>query len=418
MDWELFVIIVCLVLSFLFSASEASLTSLSRHEIETLFARGRFAASLAKKLSKDPSRVLITIMLGNSVCNVAAASVVTLWAYHAYPQWIVAFMGIFILIVLFFTDILPKLIARKFALNIAPFAMRFLQLIDIVARPLIWFATWVAAKMVKGLGLRSFDIRRPLGEEEISQSVEIATQEGGLDKMTGEVINNLIDFSGRVARDVMTPRGRISALSVAWGQEDVLRYFSTDKHSRYPIYRNDLDDIVGFLLVKDLLNHIYRGQKGSWTRVIRKPFFVSELGHLGDILRDMKRWGTHLALVRNELGVVTGLLTLEDLIEEIVGEIRDETDDPSDAGHETSIGGPVVVSGEMPVVDFNERFDVSFPLDSSYSTLNGYILYRCGGVMPVEGTVLIDEEISLRIVSIDDNGVAQIQVIELRNVEN
>lgn len=415
MDWELTVVIVSLILSFLFSASESALTALGRHEIEDLLHRGGMVGSLARRLTRDPSRVLITIMMGNSVCNVVAASVATLWFAGMYPDWIVAFLAIFIVTILFATDIFPKLIARRFALPIAPYAMRFLQFVDMGARPLIWLATIVANRMVNTLGLRSFDIRRPLGEDEISQTVEIAAQEGEIDKMTGEAITNLIDFSGRVARDVMTSRNRVSAISVSWSQEDVLRYFSTDKHSRYPIYRNDLDDIVGFLLVKDLLAHIYRGQKGSWTRVIRKPFFVSELGHLGDILRDMKRWGTHLALVRNELGVVTGLLTLEDLIEEIVGEIRDETDDPSDAGLETSIGGPIVVSGEMPVVDFNEKFDVAFPLDSSYSTLNGYLLYRCGGVMPAEGTMIIDESISLRIVSIDDNGVAKLQVIELRS---
>jgi len=414
-DWELIVVFVCLSFSFLFSASETALTSLGRLEIQALLDRGGFAAAMAKKLSRDPSRVLITIILGNNVCNITASSVLTLWVYQAYPQWVVPIVGGFILFLLFATEIVPKLIARKIALFVAPFAMRFLQFIDVAARPLIWLVTTLSGSVVRALGLSSFDIRRPMGEEEISHTIELAAEEGGIDKMTGEVLGNLIDFSDRVAKDVMTPRTRISAVSVSWSQEDVLRYFSTDKHSRYPVYRNDLDDIVGFLLVKDLLNHIYRGQKGSWTRAIRKPFFVSELGYLGDILRDMKRWGTHLALVRNELGVVTGLLTLEDLIEEIVGEIRDETDDPSDAGMETSIGGPIMVSGEMPIVDFNERFDVAMPMDTSYSTLNGYILYRCGGIMPAEGTMLIDEDITLRVVSIDDNGIAKLQVIELSN---
>ncbi len=415
MDWELIVVFVCLGFSFLFSASETALTSLGRLEIQELLDRGGFASAMAKKLSRDPSRVLITIILGNNVCNVTAASTLTVWAYNLYPDWIVPIIGAFIFFLLFFAEIIPKLIARRIALFVAPFAMRFLQFIDVIGRPLIWIATLMSGKMVKALGLTAFDIRRPLGEEEISHTIEMAAKEGGIDKMTGEVIGNLMDFSDRVAKDVMTSRTRVSAISVSWSQEDVLRYFSTDKHSRYPVYRSDLDDIVGFLLVKDLLNHIYRGQKGSWTRAIRKPFFVSELGYLGDILRDMKRWGTHLALVRNELGVVTGLLTLEDVIEEIVGEIRDETDDPSDAGLETSIGGPIVISGEIPIVDFNERFDVTLPMDTSYSTLNGYILYRCGGTMPAEGTMLIDEDISFRIVSIDDNGIAKVHVIELSN---
>jgi CBS domain containing-hemolysin-like protein len=254
--------------------------------------------------------------------------------------------------------------------------------------------------------------RTPMSEEDISHTIELATREGGIDQATGEVLSNLIEFPDRLAMHVMTPRSKVAALSVSWSWEQVLRYVSVDGHSRYPVYRNNMDHIVGILLVKDLFKEIQKPSPGSWTRRIRRPYYVSEMNPLGNILRDMKRWGTHMALVRNESGVITGLVTLEDLIEEIVGDIRDEHDDPSEAGHEQALGGPRMVSGEIPIVDFNDHYDLSLPVDSAYSTLNGYLLMRTGGQIPAPGTLIIDDEVTFRILSISDQGIATVELIE------
>jgi CBS domain containing-hemolysin-like protein len=210
----------------------------------------------------------------------------------------------------------------------------------------------------------------------------------------------------------MTPRLKVQAISIAWTLEETMKFIAQDGHSRYPVVRNSLDELVGILLVKDILAHIQKGAPGSWTRAVRRPYFVSELATLGTILRDMKRWGTHLALVRNETGVLTGLLTLEDLIEEIVGEIRDEHDDPVDGGGDRAMGGPSLVSGEIPILDFNERYQCALPMDVSYSTLNGYLLSRTGGQIPPVGTMIFGDDVTFRIHSVSESGIATVQVID------
>jgi putative hemolysin len=214
----------------------------------------------------------------------------------------------------------------------------------------------------------------------------------------------------------MTPRAKIKALHVGMSLDEVLRFIAQNAFSRYPVYQDGLDSVIGIIHVKDLMSSLQRGGMiGSWTRAVRRPYFVSELALLGEILRDMKRWGSHMAVVRNETGVVTGVLTLEDLIEEIVGDIRDEHDDPSEAGLEGPIGGPKVIKGDMTIVDFNERFSGMLPISESYSTLNGYILRKCGGALPVVGTLIFDEDFTFKIVEVGEHGVPSFEVLDVRS---
>jgi CBS domain containing-hemolysin-like protein len=399
-------------LSAAFSGSETALTSLGRLEAQKLVSRGGSVARLTQEWVRDPGRVLITILVGNNIANIAASSVFALWAAKKFPDQVTLSVVALTLTFIVLSEITPKLMARQVATEVAPLAMRFLNFVYLILFPLIWLLKKLTTGLVLLSGMPGRERRTPMSEEDISHTIELATREGGIDQATGEVLSNLIEFPDRLAMHVMTPRSKVAALSVSWSWEQVLRYVSVDGHSRYPVYRNNMDHIVGILLVKDLFKEIQKPSPGSWTRRIRRPYYVSEMNPLGNILRDMKRWGTHMALVRNESGVITGLVTLEDLIEEIVGDIRDEHDDPSEAGHEQALGGPRMVSGEIPIVDFNDHYDLSLPVDSAYSTLNGYLLMRTGGQIPAPGTLIIDDEVTFRIQSISDQGIATVELIE------
>lgn len=396
----------------LFSASETALTSLGRLEVESILAKGGRRAKMIQSWLKDPNKALITVLVGNNIVNTAASSVFTLWVSKAYPLSISWLVGLFTLVLIVFSEILPKLWARVYGVKVAPLAMTFLKFVALLLSPVIFVFQGLSKGIATLSGMPGRDMRTPISEEELTHTIEIATKEGGIDRETGLALSNLIDFSDRLARDVMTPRSRVQAVQISWTQDEVLRFIARDGHSRYPVMRDSLDNLIGVILVKDLLAHIQKGNAGSWTRAIRRPYFVAEMGMLGNILRDMKRWGTHLALVRNETGVLTGLLTLEDVIEEIVGEIRDEHDDPAEAGSDRALGGPLVVSGDMPILDFNERFKYSLPMDVTYSTLNGYLLSRLGGQMPGVGTLIVDHDLTFRIHSVSESGIVTLEIIE------
>lgn len=410
MDFTLIIAVIGLFSSFLFSGAETALTSLGRLEIDRLSSQGGKNAKLIQYWKNQPNTFLIVVLIGNNIANIGASSLVTIWATQHFPDSVPYIMGALTFFVILFMEIFPKVIARTAALQLAPTSIRFLLATRTILWPVIVISERISTYLARLFGFNARFTLKPLSEDELTHTIEIATQEGGIDKATGEALSNLIDFPERIARDIMTPRSNIQAVSIRWSHDEVSRMVSFDGHSRYPVIRDSMDDVVGFLLVKDLLAHIHRGAPGSWTRVVRKAYFVSEVAPLGTILRDMKRWGTHLALVRNETGVLTGLLTLEDLIEEIVGEIRDEHDDPAPAP-EDNLGGPVMVSGEIAILDFNDRFNVSLPLDISYSTLNGYILSKCGGHLPPEGTLIFADDVSFRISSVAENGIPTLEVI-------
>jgi putative hemolysin len=412
-DWEIIAVISCLVFSAAFSGFEMALTSLGRLELQKIVARGDSASRQIQRWVRDPGRVLITILVGNNIANFVGSSVFTLWLTHQYPMhvsWAIAAMSITFIV---FAEIMPKLMARYAATSVAPYAMRFLTVTGWILLPLTWLINKLTSGLVMLSGMPGRQGREPVSEEDITHTIEIATKDGGIDRATGEVLSNLIEFPDRLTMHVMTPRSKLAAISVAWSWDQVLRYVAVDGHSRYPVYNNNLDNIVGILLVKDLFREIQKPSAASWTRRIRRPYYVSEMVPLGSVLREMKRWGTHMALVRNEAGVVTGLVTMEDLLEEIVGDIRDEHDDPSEADYEQALGGPRIVNGEIPIVDFNDRYDHSLPVDSSYGTLNGYLLMRTGGQLPPPGTLIFDDDMTFRIHSVSDTGIATVELIEI-----
>lgn len=412
MDWEILTVIGCMIISGAFSGFEMALTSLGRLELQKIVAKGDSDARLIQRWVRDPGKVLITILVGNNIANFAGSSVFTLWVSKYFPMHLSVAVAIMTITFIVFSEIFPKLMARYAASSIAPYAMRFLTVVGWVLLPITWLLKKLTSGMVMLSGMPGRERREPVSEEDISHTIDLATKEGGIDRATSEVLSNLIEFPDRLTMHVMTPRSKLAAISVSWSWEQVLRYVAVDGHSRYPVYRGNLDHIVGILLVKDLFREIQKPSPGSWTRRIRRPYYVSEMVQLGSVLREMKRWGTHLALVRNETGVVTGLVTLEDLLEEIVGDIRDEHDDPSEAGHEQALGGPRIVNGEIPVIDFNDRYDRSLPVDSSYSTLNGYLLMRTGGQLPPPGTLIFDDEVTFRIHSVSDTGIATVELMD------
>ena len=398
--------------AFLLSASETVLTSLGRLETEKITSAGGRSAKQVEKWMQNPNRMLITVLIMNNAATIIASSVFALWLNERYPHLVAACMGLLTFVLIVFAEIVPKLFARMYSVQLAPVAAQFLDLFAGLLTPVIFLIQKLTNRLVIGSGMPGRMYHAPITEEELTHTIEIATKEGGIDRETGQVLNNLIDFPDRRARDIMTSRAKIQAISIGWTQEEVARFVAADGHSRYPVYRGNLDDTVGFLLVKDFLSHVYKIAPGNWTRSIRRAYFVTEMAPAGRIMKDMRRWGTHLALVRNEMGILTGLITLEDLIEEIVGEIQDEHDDPVSSNIVDSGDGRRLVQGDIPIVEFNFRFSKNLPLDVDYSTLNGYILKKTGGQIPTVNTLIFDEEVTFRIHSVSETGVMTFELIE------
>ncbi len=409
MELEIWIVVICGVLSFAFSGSETSLTSLGRLEAGALMAEGGEKGKLIARWVRDQKKFLMTILIGNNVANIVGSSLLTIWASRYFPDHLSLVVAVYTGIVIIAIEILPKLWGAEWSSKVAPYALRFLMVIDSFLKPVTWLVDQVTKPFVAPRRGRD---PWAIGEEDLENTIEMARKGGRVDNATIEALANLIDFKDRFARDIMVPRSKIQALSVSATQDEIFRFIVADGHSRYPIFNGTLDNIVGILVVKDLLAHIQKGGTGLWTRMVRKPFYVTDLTSLGVVLKRMRRLGSHQALVRNETGLLVGLLTLEDILEEIVGEIRDEGDDP-EPSEEGTLSGSNIVSGEIPILDFNSIFKASLPIEGSYTTVNGYLLARAGGEIPPVGTLVFTDDINFRIHSVSDQGVATIEILRI-----
>jgi CBS domain containing-hemolysin-like protein len=323
------ILAVLLVLSGVFSGSETALVSLSMARAESLYKEGRSGSHALYLLKKDPSRMLITILIGNNVVNIAASAIATVIATDYFgdsgPGIAVGVLTIFILV---FGEITPKSLATRFSerisLAIAPLIYGFMRLIY----PLVWmflqFTNWVQSST------KAMD--DPLiTESEVITLIEHGEEEGVIDTGEREMIERIFSFNDLKAEDVMTPRRQVFRLDGRRSLREVLPEILTEGYSRIPVYREDPDEIVSVIILRDLIGIIAKGELDvELSELGQEPVFTSAITPIDELIRTLKNKSTHLAVVVDEHGAMVGVVSLEDMLEELVGEIYDESDEKPD----------------------------------------------------------------------------------------
>ncbi|MCG7908036.1 MAG: hemolysin family protein [Candidatus Thiodiazotropha taylori] len=320
---------ILLVLSGVFSGSETALVSLSMARAEALYKEGRSGAHALYILKKDPSRMLITILIGNNVVNIAASAMATVIAtdYFGDSGPGIA-VGVLTIVILIFGEITPKSLATRFSerisLAMAPLIYGFMRLIY----PLVWlflqFTNWVQSST------KAMD--DPLiTESEVITLIEHGEEEGVIDTDEREMIERIFNFNDLKAEDVMTPRRQVFRLDGRRTLRDVLPNMLTTGYSRIPIYTDDPDEIVSVIILRDLIGIIAKGELDvELNELGQEPVFTSAITPIDELIRILKNKSTHLAVVVDEHGAMVGVISLEDMLEELVGEIYDESDEKPD----------------------------------------------------------------------------------------
>ncbi|MCW4232283.1 MAG: hemolysin family protein [Candidatus Thiodiazotropha taylori] len=320
---------ILLVLSGVFSGSETALVSLSMARAEALYKEGRSGAHALYILKKDPSRMLITILIGNNVVNIAASAMATVIAtdYFGDSGPGIA-VGVLTIVILIFGEITPKSLATRFSerisLAMAPLIYGFMRLIY----PLVWlflqFTNWVQSST------KAMD--DPLiTESEVITLIEHGEEEGVIDTDEREMVERIFNFNDLKAEDVMTPRRQVFRLDGRRTLRDVLPNMLTTGYSRIPIYTDDPDEIVSVIILRDLIGIIAKGELDvALNELGQEPVFTSAITPIDELIRILKNKSTHLAVVVDEHGAMVGVISLEDMLEELVGEIYDESDEKPD----------------------------------------------------------------------------------------
>jgi putative hemolysin len=370
---DLPILLVLLFLSGFFSSAETALFSISRTRARHIAKEPGRANYLINKLKEDPHKLLSTILIGNNIANVAASAFATTIALKTFPGYALGFAtGIMTFLILVFGEVFPKSVATRNNVLIARITIFPIYWFSILFSPVIWFLNFIPKLTGK------IKHTPTVTEQELMTFVEVVEEEGEIKEEEKELIHNIFEFDDTKASEIMTPRGDMFVIEV--DQLLDLKAIAESGFTRIPVIEADVDHVVGILNIKDIfMYHATSNEKISIRQLMRPPYFVPENIKLDKLLQQFKKRKNHIAIIVDEHGGVSGLITLEDALEELVGEIRDETD--KEEPHITKINQKEwIILGKSDIDMVNEIIGMDIMDSNEYDTFSGFILDRIGRI--------------------------------------
>ena len=408
--FEVATIVIALVLAALAASAETSLTSISRVRLRQLVEQKNASAIVIERLHRDPNSYLSTILIVNTVAIIVASSVATLLALHLYQQrvaeWLVSL--VLSLVVLVACEITPKTLALQRAERVALRMARLVAGATFVMRPIVYVLTAVTRLILGMLGGKA-QVRGPfVTEEELKMLVSVGEEEGVLEEEEREMIHGIFEMGDMRVREVMVPRTDLVAIEAREPVEKAVDLVTKHGHTRIPVYEGSLDHIVGVLYAKDLLRAVVRGEQKTLREIARKPFFTPESNKVQDVLRDLRKNRVHMAIVVDEYGGTAGAVTIEDILEEIVGPIQDEYDIGEEDEIQFISPNEVVLDGRVSVDDVNELLKLDIAGDD-YDTIGGYVLNQLGAAPKVGATLKLGSA-ELRVEAVQGTRIKKVRI--------
>tara|TARA_E500000331_G_scaffold136545_1_gene133360 strand:- start:429 stop:1682 length:1254 start_codon:yes stop_codon:yes gene_type:complete len=410
---EITALSVLIGLSGFFSGLEVALVGVRKSKVVQLFNEGKKGSKALHKLKMNPSWMMSSVNLGNNLVNVGASALATSVAMRLFGNDGLAIaVGLMTFLILVFGEITPKTYCNanstKVALRYAPVLLAF----SYVFYPVVKFFEIITRGVVKITG--SSYTPPPITEEEIKGVIDQGLAEKALEKEEMELVHGALNFDDTVIRSVMTPRTKMFTLNAKMLLFEALPQINQSAHSRIPIFGDTRDDIVGFIHVRDVLRELEKDKEVvTLEQIARKPVFASQEKMVSSLLKEMKGRKTHMAIVVDEHGGVEGLVTLEDLLEEIVGEIEDETDLKRERGYERIDQDTIITNGDIEIDIINEIFETKIPEGDDYASLNGLLHERLQDI-PQEGDKLELNDLKIIVEKVTKNIPQKIRIEKIR----
>jgi len=397
--WEYAVLFVLILLSAFFSLSETAITVTGRFRVKQLSQKKARGSKALSKLKENPSRLLGTVLIANNIVNIAASALTTSMVIRyfesigfegeAIPVGIAT--GIMTFILLIFGEISPKTLAIKNAEKLALFTAPYIDLLGILLKPFTQLFAFLSNPVIRLFGGQMPEKGPYLSKEDIKLILSMSEKEGAIEAEEREMISSIFEFMTTIAREVMTPRPDIQCLDAGDSVDKAIKMILEGGHSRIPVYEGNVDNIIGIVYAKELLGVAEKKGDATLRDFIRPVLFVPETKRIDEILHQMQSARTHLAVIVDEYGVTSGLVTLEDIIEEIVGEIHDEFEKEEKIFEKIGDNAWVVDAGQS-VGALNKHLKIKLPV-GEYDTLSGFIMGLLGKVPAVGDSVTYDDVI-------------------------
>ena len=409
---SLIIIIVSIVMSAYFSATETAFSSLNRIRIKNMAEKGNKKARLVLKLSENYDSLLSTILIGNNIVNIASASLATVLFVSLVGNEVGQSVSTAVtpIVVLIFGEVSPKSIAKESPEKFAMFSAPFLNMLVILLTPFNFlFGQW---KKLLSRIIKSSD-KSGITEEELLSIVEEAKQDGGIDEQENMLIRSALEFTEQEAVDILTPRIDITAVSTEATKEEVAAVFADTAYSRLPIYEDTIDHIIGIIYQKDFYNYVYHADR-EISEVIRPALFIPPNKKIGVLLKELQQKKIHIAVVLDEYGGTVGIITLEDILEELVGEIWDEYDEVS-AEIEKKSENEYIVLGNADVDNVFEILNIEAADGEVQSgVVNGWIMNELGKV-PEKGDSFEYKGYRITVIKMDEKRVEKVLFTKIMN---
>ena len=408
---NLIILTILIFMSAFFSSAETALTTVSMFSLRSLSDGGNKRAKRVLKVTENSSKLISTILIGNNIVNITASSLTTVFVTDTFGSAAIGIgTGILTLIVLIIGEIIPKTLAQRYSLKVSLLYVDIIQFLMIVLTPVIYIVNKISNFMFWLMRIDRNGTGQKITEDELISMVNVSEEEGIIEDKEKEMITNVVDFGDSIARDVMIPRADMTIVSADTGYEELLNLYMEVPYTRIPIYEESRDNIIGILHVKDLFFYKATHDINNFNvrNIMRKPLYVYEYQKTNNLLHSMKSDSNAMAIVLDEYGICIGLVTIEDLIEEIIGDIKDEYDI---AEHNNIIKLDDVhysVDGSIKLDDLNDALKLCIESED-YDSLGGYITELLDHI-PTNGDSVSDSECLYKVSDMDQTSVGRVLI--------
>jgi putative hemolysin len=418
-------IVTLILANGFFSCAEISIVAVRKSRVAQLIGEKRPGAAIVAALKEDPSRFLATVQIGVTVIGsmasviggaaavefltpliVRTVPVLADWAPFAALSITVALISYFTLVV---GELFPKALALRHSDRLACVCAPVIHGLSLAAAPLVTILTLSTDALLRIFGQSARAQEAFISEEEVKHMVHEGAQHGIFDEAERQLIHSVFEFTDTSVREVMVPRSEIHAVEASTPLRDILKALIETGFSRMPVFQADLDHVIGIAHIKDLLREAKKASPAPLSAIMHPVFFVPDSMQISDLLRELQSRRTHMAIVVNEFGTVIGLVTIEDLLEEIVGEIRDEFDTDEEQSVQELPDGSLLVQGSFALTDLKERYGIPFDESPDYRTIAGFVLSRLKR-FPKGGEAIVEQGFKLTVVVLDGRRLRKIRI--------
>ncbi len=416
--YSLVILLVILVsMSAFFSASETALTAFNRGKLKEISEKSQKKAELLKNWLKRPNEMLTALLIGNNIVNILASSIATTVAISFLGNnsraIAIATAGMTLLL-LIFGEITPKVVAKAYSTTISSHVVKLVYILSKIFLPVSHVLMFLSRFIARMFGVKLNDISFLITEEEIKSVVSVGEEEGVIEEEEKKMIHSIFEFTDTTVKEIMIPRTTVFAIEAGKTLNEVWENVISTGYSRIPVYDERIDNIIGVFYLKDLFNIIKEGNLDIQVRdFIREAYFVPETKPLFEMLEEFKKKKIHMAIVIDEYGGTAGIITIEDLIEEIVGDINDEFDIEHDEEIKKVADNKFIVDALLDIEFLNNELSINLPVSEDYDSLGGYI-YAVLGRVPIEKDTIFNKEskLEIKVLQVDNKRIVKALIIK------